>query len=970
LRYCLLIIALSCVTISQVFSQDFHMLHYTLEDGLPSNTVYSIYRDSKGFLWIATDKGIARYNGIKFDVFTTFNGIPDNEVFFFQEDNEGRLWLATYNGELCYYKDDIFHTAANTEFLRIGFKTPFIKRIALQKDSSLTVSFYRSPKFINIKHEKITTVNLDEVQKRIPNLWLIEREKISENRYKLINWTSLLEVDSNGHILKQAPLPLADGLKEFSAVSFTQNQFFIITKHYVLTHDLRVVKKLDDTFFRNNTLRVIYHSNLGHFYASSKGILFNDSLRLLNGFDVSCVTQDNEGNYWVSTLQHGIFVIDKSFLSKKNYANVYDGKVQYANAQKGQLYFTTSNRTLFLFSEKKAKPLLNLGGYLSNTLNFLPDSHFDLIDSNSRYYYSDIRESIVTGDLHARPLKTTKYNCNLLPAYTIKAALAAGDSVFINAVSWVLGTDYRKYKAGDVVAFKVLSDDRNPEKIFGFAKSPDNSIWYTTLNSTFRIRNGISELQQQFKNYPFKAIGFFGDYLIGYSHYNKFFICKHYNDSLEVIPVADQNCIWDRFYRLDDNHVLISTNNYYRLLTLSLNSVAVIENPFVPLQAEMICADSSFCYFFKNGSIISIDIKSLLARAVPPKLYFSTLTAGKKSYRIADRMQIPFKVSKNLKISFATSSFSGNHVQYQYTVSENNHDNWVDAEREEINLVNPRYGNYTIKIRARTISSDFSSPIAFTIEISKPYWLTWWFITLSVSFIVLVATFIVFITRRSVIKTEKRRSEYLELELRSIYSQLNPHFIFNSLNSALLLVKTNRLNDAYRHIYQFSDLLRGYIKSSRNRFVSLSHEIANLRNYIDLQRERYQNKFGYEIIVDETIDTTMRIPSLLLQPLVENAIIHGLLNKEEKGHLKIEFTKGAGENDLICTIDDDGIGRAGSAKFKEKIVLKDESYGSDLIKDLIDILNKYGEIKIEIEYIDKKENSGTIVRIKFRDISG
>jgi hypothetical protein len=945
------------------------MVHYALEDGLPSNTIYSIYRDSRGFLWIATDKGIARYNGIKFEVFTTFNGIPDNEVFFFQEDNEGRLWMATYNGELCYYKDDVFHTAANTEFLRIGFKTPFIKRIALQKDSSLNISFYRSPKFINIKHEKIITVDLEEIQKRIPDLWLIEKEKISANKYKLTNWTSLLEVDSNGQMLNQIPLPLGENLKQFSAVSFTQNQFFILTTHYVLTSDFKIVKKLDDTFFRNNSLRIIYHSDLGYFYVSGKGILFNDTVRLLNGFDVSCITQDNEGNYWASTLENGIFVIDKNFLDEKIYANAYSGKTLYANAQKNQLYFTTSNRVLYQVSAKKVEPVLNLNGYLSSELIFLTNSHFDLIDSSLGYYYSDIRRSIAIGNLSARPLKIIKYDCKLTPAYTMKAALAMGKSVFINASSWVLNVDYREYKAGDTVAFKVVSDDKKPEKIFGFARSSDNSIWYTTFNRTFRIKNGISEEQHQLKNYPFKAIGFFGACLIGYTHYNSLFVCEHYNDAIKVTPVPDQNCIWDKFYRLDDNHVLISTNNFYRLLTLNPLGIRVIENPFVPLQAEMICADSSFCYFFKKGSLISIDIKSLLAKAEPPKLFFRSLTAGDKSYRIIDTLQIPFKLSGHLKISFATSSFSSSHVAYQYSVSENSHDNWVNAERDEINLINPGYGNYIIKIRAKTISSDYSSPIFFAINISKPYWATWWFISLSVALIISATAFIVFITRRLVIKTEKRRSEYLELELRSIYSQLNPHFIFNSLNSALLLVKTNRLDAAYQHIHKFSDLLRGYIKSSRNRFISLEHEITNLKNYIDLQRERYNAKFDSEIIVDDAIDTTMRVPSLLLQPLVENAIIHGLLNKEEQGHLKIEFSQGANENNLICTIDDDGVGRERSSMIKEKDVLKDESYGSDLVKDLIGILNRYGEIKIGIEYIDKEEGSGTIVRITFEDIS-
>ena len=98
----------------QVESKDFPMLHFTKDDGLPGKTVYQVYRDSKGYLWFATDKGVARYNGIKFEKFTTLDGLADNEIFMCQEDFEGRIWFGTWNGKLCFYKDGIFHNEANT----------------------------------------------------------------------------------------------------------------------------------------------------------------------------------------------------------------------------------------------------------------------------------------------------------------------------------------------------------------------------------------------------------------------------------------------------------------------------------------------------------------------------------------------------------------------------------------------------------------------------------------------------------------------------------------------------------------------------------------------------------------------------------------------------------------------------------------------------------------------------------------
>lgn len=206
----------------------------------------------------------------------------------------------------------------------------------------------------------------------------------------------------------------------------------------------------------------------------------------------------------------------------------------------------------------------------------------------------------------------------------------------------------------------------------------------------------------------------------------------------------------------------------------------------------------------------------------------------------------------------------------------------------------------------------------------------------------------------------------MELELKSIYAQINPHFIFNSLNSALLLVSKQKTDEAYTHISKFSRLLRSYIKSSRNKHVLLADEIKNLTNYIDLQQVRFKDKFEYEIRTAMDVDAnSVYIPSLLLQPFVENAIEHGLLSKEGTGHLAVNFSKENGQ--LICTIDDDGIGRKESKANKIPNPVKDESYGELLIKDLVSIFNKYEHMNIAVSYTDKQYPlTGTTVTIKIK----
>jgi len=210
----------------------------------------------------------------------------------------------------------------------------------------------------------------------------------------------------------------------------------------------------------------------------------------------------------------------------------------------------------------------------------------------------------------------------------------------------------------------------------------------------------------------------------------------------------------------------------------------------------------------------------------------------------------------------------------------------------------------------------------------------------------------------------------MELELKAIYAQLNPHFIFNTLNSALLLVKKNKMEEAYTHISTFSRLLRSYIKSSRNKLISIAEEVSNLKDYIELQQTRFKNKFEYVLYVENTIQQEkIMIPSLLIQPFVENAINHGILPKKESSHLKIIFKMPEGKNEIICMIDDDGIGRRRSRESKEGKEVKDASYGDLMIKELVNIFNKYEQMNIEINYTDKEDTAtGTIVTIRIKNL--
>ncbi|WP_375252393.1 histidine kinase [Dokdonia donghaensis] len=202
------------------------------------------------------------------------------------------------------------------------------------------------------------------------------------------------------------------------------------------------------------------------------------------------------------------------------------------------------------------------------------------------------------------------------------------------------------------------------------------------------------------------------------------------------------------------------------------------------------------------------------------------------------------------------------------------------------------------------------------------------------------------------------------LALKSLRSQMNPHFIFNALNSVNSFIATNDERTANRYLSDFSILMRAVLENSEEDFIPLSSEIDLIKRYTMLEHFRFQNRFDYEIEVDEELDVdAFMIPPMLLQPYVENAVWHGMRYKEEKGKLQITFAQ-KDEETAVITVSDDGVGRKRSKELKTENQKKQKSKGMGNIKKRIAILNEmYGD-RISVAVSDIFENGeGTQVQL-------
>jgi len=209
------------------------------------------------------------------------------------------------------------------------------------------------------------------------------------------------------------------------------------------------------------------------------------------------------------------------------------------------------------------------------------------------------------------------------------------------------------------------------------------------------------------------------------------------------------------------------------------------------------------------------------------------------------------------------------------------------------------------------------------------------------------------------IKTKNKK-----IALQSLRREMNPHFIFNSLNSVNQFIAQNNELEANKYLTSYSNLMRNMMESSNKDFITLANELEQIKKYLDLEHLRFQDKFDYEIVVDEKVETdAVLVPNMLIQPHLENAIWHGLRYRETKGKLKVTFTE---ENQLIkVLIEDDGIGLEKSTQLKTKNQKVHESRGLNNVEERISLLNDLYHQKIDFAISPGMNGIGTLVTLYF-----
>jgi LytS/YehU family sensor histidine kinase len=277
-------------------------------------------------------------------------------------------------------------------------------------------------------------------------------------------------------------------------------------------------------------------------------------------------------------------------------------------------------------------------------------------------------------------------------------------------------------------------------------------------------------------------------------------------------------------------------------------------------------------------------------------------------------------------------------------------------------------GKYVLHVKAANSSGVWAQK-SMHIIIVPPWWETWWFRIPAV--ILAVAVFYGFIRWRTQYKLklqlershkEKQLADLankaMELEMKALRAQMNPHFIFNSLNSINRFILQNNKAQASEYLTKFSRLVRLTLQNSQAALISLESELEALQLYLELESVRFEQRFEFAVHVDKEIDEVMlKVPPLIIQPFAENAIWHGLMHKEEKGHLTIDVYEK--DDALYYKITDDGIGREKAAELKSRSANTHRSMGMQITADRITLLQQQKFIDSSIQITDLVLPDGT-----------
>lgn len=938
-------------------------------DGLPDSEIYDIIEDQKGYIWMAANKGLYRYDG------KTFLPLTHSEkrglsVFGLHEDTNGTIWCNNISGQFFYVKNNQLYLFIDLNKHINGQLSEFLilnnKLLALTEKGVLSV---------DISTKKITTYpDIALTSKMFGNPFVFQNDFYFSHGNQIRKLKN--NYTSNG-------IQLGDSKEIKSCHTFgNQNEQFIqifTSKNelYKLKPSKTIALKLPETLKKATITRFIVNKNQ-FWFATNNGVILceekNNELvykdTYLQDYFFSKIIIDKNQNIWMSSTQKGLFVIPNVHIQKQNDlpSNIIclgkinsnyltfgcnNGTIGIQNIiTKKTTYFAlpTSKKITKLLLHEKSNCLLissEENGFLLNLNNGIcytvPELGFakDMCWSDENTIIKCVYNTAISIKIPIiNEIKSTTDVCQKISFS--KEKISAITSTIRPKRAYTCAAKNNNVYIGFVDELMLnnrVAIKQNDKSIFATdLENTTNNLWLSTFeNGIFQINNNQITKHITTKN------GLLSNYVTKLK--------------------SDKHFLWiatDKGLQLYDE-----TNKTFKNL---LKSDGLETYDYSDL--EII---GSKLFLLSNKGLYVINTEKVFKKNKIPNVHIQSIYCNNSKIPFDKNV---FKYEENsFKIEFNTTGFQHeSFVNFEYRLKGNNSD-WIALEKgvRKLYFNQLNNGNYILELRLKDENNQYSEVVSYEFEIQPPFWKTAWFIIICIVSLGLLTYFYFRYRlkkaknfRQKELETAYAKQELIFSQLENLRSQMNPHFIFNALNSIQEFIITNDKETASEYLVKFSRLIRVYLDHSRQSEIPLQEEIKALKIYLELEKVRFEDKLNYNIQVDSNLNLhQFLVPSLFLQPYVENALKHGLLHKKDNRNLDIIFTNSS--TDLNIEIIDNGIGLTESKKINASRNFNHKSFALTANQKRVNLLNttRVNKIVVAIEELFENEISkGTKVTIK------
>ncbi|HFS68111.1 MAG TPA: hypothetical protein ENK67_07855 [Flavobacteriia bacterium] len=927
--------------------------NYSIEQGLPGNRIYKILEDKEGFIWIATDKGLSKFDGAVFKNFTISNGLPSNDIWNIILTKDHKLWCFTRSNKMGYILNDSIYkySTANNELLypnnistdrqKIVFKsygTNYILKngqwIKLINDSK-----YSGKKIPHkILHPKVDyLLNVSSVD---------HQHFYSKFHLKDKNHNDLLVFDFK---TKKGDKAIYEGQVNDSLIVFKiPRSLRIINLNTLKIYDL----KQSDLLKLNNYIRVIatdhniqisgpnFWATLGHNYQLQDITYFPKDLSLTTVF------KDKGGNYWGTTNARGIYFFSRKGLHSKRY--LYNLPVQLLKKQDHNLFAAVLHQGIYKYNKKLDvfQPFFKTNDYFYN-FYYKDDNNFVILANTTSF----IKQN-------GRIIKKDRIGKNILPYKNGYIVSNIGKVIYYSK-------NFKPLKTFNLEGINTICPYNNH-----FVAGTPIGIYHITDTKITKIQiPGKSQLPVL----SLKSID--NSLVIGTDGFGAYF----WQNGQKMIFLKETSGLIVHDIFIDKNNILFATDRGVLKFeynseekTLKFNQILRKHDGLISDHVDHVVIMNNHIYSSNYSGIASVSNTNFYDLPLP-KIYFESVKYGSKPIKPNSRFR--FVENNGVFINFGLIDFSGQeHTHYYYQLLPNLK-TWTEINTKNVSFNNLPPAQYQFKVKA--VNSYLQNNIKeFSFSILPLWWQTTWAKALFVFIFLASIFFIGLYTRRKELKKQRDKlmaqKQMAEFELHALRSQMNPHFVFNSLNAIQYYINDENYDKSETYLVKFSRLIRMIFEFSRKKTISLRQEIDLLTSYLNLEKMRFGDRFNFCFNIDPKLNIDhIEIPTLLLQPIVENAVNHGIFHKKSKGTICLDF-KYIDPQTFEVTIKDDGVGIEKSKQINLQSLKKHRSRSTEILKDRIKLLNLSEKWQITYNLQDNTNNNqttyNTIVKLKIKKL--